>query len=252
MKNTICFITLLFISIYSYPQIQYALVLKKYHYDYNHDVILKNGAILSYALLKVKGDDWYKKNIIDICNQQSLDQLRFRANLYLDYFYVFNEYTPNNELFIESLISAFNFISKNKLYVFIESSTLSKDKNITKELYIQDIKRFMSDSFCYAQECKRDAIIKLNSNKKLSNYQFEAQNLLSKGKPIITSFINIFSEFPYMILLRYKSYKKKQIENNIIPLSQIEWIKKQIDYYMNLHIESSLDYGIDNSAFMIN
>ena len=246
MKKLICFIILFSINISSYSQIQYALVLRNSQYQDNYDVILKNGAILSYALLMTKGDDWYQKNIIDICDEQSLSKFKFHANLYIDSFYVFNEYTSKMDGFIESLISAFDFMSKNKLPVFIESSTLSKDKTISKDIYLEDIKRFMNDRLCYAQECQKEAIFELNSNIKLSDYQFEQKIMYTKGKPIIKTLMNIFSVFPYQILTQNKN---EQIKSK---LSQLDWIKSQIDYYMNLHIDSSLDYGIDNSAFMIN
>ena len=245
MKKLICLIILFSINISSYSQIQYALVLRKSQYYDNYDVILKNGATLSYALLKTKGDDWYQKNIIDICGEQSLNRFKFHANLYIDSFYVFNGYTSKIDGFIEALISAFDFMSKNNLPIFIESSTLSKDKTISKDIYLVDIKRFMNDRLCYAQECQKEAIFELNSKQNLSDYQFEKKSLYSKGKPIIKTLMNTFSVFPCQILAQNK---KEQIKSK---LSQLDWIKSQIDYYMNLHINSSLDFGIDNSAFEI-
>ena len=246
MKKIICLIILFSINISSYSQIQYAFVLRKSQYYDNYDVILKNGATLSYALLKTKGDDWYKKNILDICKEQSLKRFRFHANLYIDSFYVFNGYTSKMEGFTDALISAFDYMSKNNLPIFIESSTLSKNKTTTKDIYLVNIKHFMNDKLCYAKECQKEAIFELNSKKKLSDYQLERLSQYTKGKPIIQTLMNIFSVFPCQILAQNKKNQTKS------KLSHIDWIKSQIDYYMNLHIDSSLDYGIDNSAFIIN
>ena len=228
MKQIICFMTLLFISICSYSQIQYAM------YTGNKSVsspngklvdisLYKNTALISNALIKLKGDDWYTNHILN--NESFPKKMKYAIACFVDTIIIEreNKLTLNNPELRDAISEVCRYLYSQHSNIYIYSPSFN----------------FKKDKFEYL--------------KLIHNYIERMKESPNDKNPIIYYIYNGFiGTIDGTRQFWYNKYRTKEFENGNIPLSHIDWIKSQIDYYMNLQIDSSLDYGIDNSAFIIN
>lgn len=190
-------------------------------------VTFKNIASISDAIIKLKGEDWYINNILD--NESYPKKISYSIVFYSDSIEINQQdrlIQRNNDLF-STLCDVCKYLYTHHCNMYIP--ILTNQKVVDKVEYIKLIHNYI--------------------NKKNEFFSSYAPNEKIALHYIFNGFIGTIHSTTKFY---YNKYRTKEIEKGKIPLSHIDWIKSQIDYYMNLHIDSSLDYGIDNSAFMIN
>ena len=234
MNRLIYLVTLCFISFCAYSQAQYAVVSGKNKYTPSPVIaggklvdicLFKNIASISDAIIKLKGDDWFINNILE--NESYPIKISYSIVWSIDTIAINQENRlKHNNMELNNVLSdVCKYLYSQHGKIFIYLSQFNSNKRINKNEYI----------------------------KLIHNYIERLNEMQDDKNPVIYYIFNGFiGTIPGTTKFYYDKYYNKEIQQGNVPLSQIEWIKKQIDYYMNLHIESSLDYGIDNSAFMIN
>lgn len=235
MKRLIIIVILIFIlGIEIFAQIQYAMVIKspKSYSPQNaggglvNGCLSKNIAHISNAIIKIKGEDWYIQHIIN--NESSPKKISYSIGGYSDTIIVLHEdrlKLRNPELNIV-LNEVCEYLYLHRCNLYISNICVNSNNKVDSTKYID----------CICNYVKNKQLISSQTNMKL--VLFYVHNGFIGTIPGTTKFY-------------YDRYYKKEIQQGNVPLSHIDWIKYQIDYYMNLPIESSLDYGIDNSAFEV-
>lgn len=182
----------------------------------------KNVAQISNTIIKLKGEDWYINNILN--NESDLRKIRYSLNCYIDTIVIAREERMCNMELKDALYEVCRYLSSHsKIYIYLPSVNFRKDKIG----YLELIHSYVDGMENHSNENKQRYAVYF-----MINYGF-------------------IGTIPGTTKFYYDRYYKKEIQQGNVPLSHIDWIKYQIDYYMNLHIESSLDYGIDNSAFEV-
>lgn len=235
MKRLIIIVILIFIlRIETFAQIQYAMVIKSPMSCSPQNAggglvdgcLSKNIAHISNAIIKIKGEDWYIKHIIN--NESSPKKISYSIGGYSDTIIVLREdrlKLKNTELNIV-LNEVCEYLYLHKCNLYISNICVNSNNNVDSTKYIDCIRNYVNTKQLMSNQVNMEMMI------------FYIHNGFIGTIPSTTKFY-------------YDRYYKKEIQQGNVPLSHIDWIKYQIDYYMNLHIESSLDYGIDNSAFEV-
>ncbi len=236
MKRLIIIIISIYIlKLEAFAQIQYAMDIKSpmIHSPQIaggklvNGCLCKNIAQISNALIKLKGDNWYINHILN--NKYSPIKISYSIGCYSDTIIV---------------------LHNDRLKIRNPELNAALDK-VCNYLYLHQCRFYISNP-CIKSNNIVDSTEYVNY---IHNYIDTKQQISTMtNMPLILLYIHngFIGTIPGTTKFYYDKYYNKEIQQGNVPLSQIEWIKKQIDYYMNLHIESSLDYGIDNSAFMIN
>lgn len=230
MKRFIYIIVFLFINFCAYSQIQYAVITGGNKNAPSPEIAggklvdicyTKNIAQISNALIKLKGEDWYINNILN--NESSPRKIMYSLSCYVDTIVINNERLMHNNTELGNAMSnvcRHLHSQQSKIYIYLPQP--SPPNKINRSEYLQLI------------------------NTHIENMK-SSQN---DNNPAIYYFFGGFiGIIPGTTKFYYDKYYNKEIQNGNIPLSHIEWIKSLIDYYINLQIDSSLDYDIDNTAF---
>lgn len=188
--------------------------------------LYKNCAILSDIMLMIKGDEWYKKYIIE--NIISLDQPLGRRKVS---FTISVDSCGNMKMYPrsctikeinEGLKEAIEYIENNHVTIYAYNSYFA---------------RLLQNNKCAT---KQDVINAICLKEYSCNEGLPFTNITNGWMLYVPGPINHTSYDNYI------QDKKKKGRNKEI---ELEWIKAKIDYYLSLPIKSSLDYGITNEDF---
>lgn len=184
-----------------------------------------NAAVISNILLKIKGDEWYEKYVLE--NIRSEDQpvgrQKVSFTIFVDSCGMMKMYPRSctiNEI-NEGLKEAIKYIEDNHTIIYSYSGGFARLLHENK------------------YTTKQDIINEIHSGNNYHNDNLPFTIIANGWISYVGGFTPIYYDF-------YVEDEKKAGRN---PKSHIEWLKEKIDYYLSLPIKSSLDYGITNEDF---
>lgn len=223
MKHIILILLYLYCFVCN-AQVQLAFSINKDSLDITDIAYRKNLAIISDAIIKIKGPDWFKENIIKNCYGTKQERAHLVCHMKVDYLgnvqFEFPDYSKNDSL--KALMkSVEDFIISNHIIFYQYNTEVSKILKSTnsKDLISNTIKQYI--------------------RKSQSPY-----------------FINI--TYPWICMhqlysrKRYEYYVADMNKKGFKPLGITGWIKMKIKQDLAEPIKSSLDYGITNDDFLLN
>ncbi len=225
MKHIILILLYLYCFVCN-AQVQLAFSINKDSLDITDIAYRKNLAIISDAIIKIKGPDWFKENIINNCYGERHERANIICTMSIDYFgnieFIFPQITKNDS--IQATMKKVAELLENEHVIFYEYNGYfsshfkrlkSKSKNNIKNLIIEYIKKTTPTSF------------------------------LSFYNPWICSFP------PYFPNVSYESYVKEIENKGLKALDYPDWLIEKIQTDMRIPIQSTIDYGIKNDDFII-
>lgn len=229
-------ISILISNIGAFAQIQYAMVIQSplVHSpqiaggNLVNGCTLKNRAQISNAIIKLKGEDWYINHILN--NESSPKKISYYIKCYSDTIIVGLKdrlKIRNPELgIVLNEVCEYLYLHQCRFYISNPNRCKKSNNKIDSAEYVNNIRNYIDIKRQISTDVNMEFILLSISNGFIGTIEGTTK-------------------------FYYDRYYKKEIQQGNIPLSHIEWIKSLIDYYLNVHIESSLDYGIDNTAFQI-
>lgn len=217
-----------------FAQIQYAMVIKSplVHSpqiaggNLVNGCTLKNRATISNAIIKIKGEDWYINHILN------------------------NESSPKKiSYFIECYSDTITVGLKDRLKIRNPELGIVLDE-VCEYLYLHQCRFYISNQ-CKKSNNKIDSTEYINCIRNFIDTKREISTMVNMEFILLSISNGFIGTVEGTTRFNYDRYYNNEILQGNVPLSHIDWIKSQIDYYMNLHIDSSLDYGIDNTTFQI-
>lgn len=184
-----------------------------------------NAAVISNILLKIKGDDWYEKYVLENINSedQPLGRRKVSFTISVDSCGIMKMYPRSCTIkeVNEGLKEAIEYIEENHTIIYCYSSRFAQ---------------LLHENKC---PTRKDVIreIHLGNNYYNNNLPFA---IIANGW---ISYVGGVTPIDYTFYVE----REKEMGNN--PKTHIQWLKEKIDYYLSLPIKSSLDYGITNMDF---